>query len=154
MKNREKEKSSFFIVLLSSGFYSGYSPFAPGTAGTAVGVLLYLFISRFSLTAYILFTIALFFAGVWLSTRAEIIFGKKDSGIIVIDEIEGFFITMFLIPKTVTFIILGFFLFRILDIIKPFSGVQRLEGGLGVMIDDVIAAVIANILLQFLRIIV
>ena len=154
MKNREKEKSSFFIVLLSSGFYSGYSPFAPGTAGTAVGVLLYLFISRFSLTAYILFTIALFFAGVWLSTRAEIIFGKKDSGIIVIDEIEGFFITMLLLPKTATFIVLGFFLFRILDIIKPFSGVQRLEGGLGVMIDDVIAAVIANILLQFLRIIV
>jgi len=154
MKNREKEKGSFLIILLSSGFCSGYSPFAPGTAGTAVGILLYLFISRFSLTAYILFTIALFFAGVWLSTRAEIIFGKKDSGIIVIDEIEGFFITMFLIPKTATFIVLGFFLFRILDIIKPFSRVQRLEGGLGVMIDDVIAAVIANILLQFLRIIV
>lgn len=154
MKNREKTRGSFFIVLLSSGFYSGYSPFASGTAGTAVGVLLYLFVSRFSLVFYIVFTTALFFAGVWLSSRAEVIFGKKDSGIIVIDEIVGFFITMFLIPKTVTFIILGFLLFRILDIVKPFSGLQRLEGGLGVMIDDVVAAVIANILLQFLRIIV
>jgi phosphatidylglycerophosphatase A len=154
MKNREKEKSSFLIVLLSSGFYSGFSPLAPGTAGTAVGVLLYLFVSHFSLIFYILVTIALFFAGIWLSSRAEVIFGKKDAGNIVIDEIEGFFITMLFVPKTATFIILGFLLFRILDIVKPFSRIQRLEGGLGVMIDDAIAAVIANILLQFLRIIV
>jgi phosphatidylglycerophosphatase A len=146
-----RSKTEFFTVLLSTGLYSGYSPFAPGTAGTVVGVLLYLFIIQFSPVYYIILIIALFFIGVRVSGNAEKIFGKKDHGAIVIDEIEGFLIAMFLVPKTIFFIISGFLLFRLLDIIKPFSRFEQLEGGLGVMIDDIIAAVFTNVLLQLSR---
>lgn len=147
-----KSKTDFFTVLLSTGLYSGYFPFAPGTAGTVVGVLLYLFIIQLSLVYYIIFIIALFFIGVRVSGNAEKIFGKKDHGAIVIDEIEGFLIAMFLVPKTIVFIISGFLLFRLLDIMKPFfSRFQQLEGGLGVMIDDIIAAIFTNVFLQLIR---
>lgn len=148
-----KKRSRFELVtlLLSTGLYSGYSPFAPGTAGTVVGVLLYLFIIQFNPVYYIILIIALFFIGVRVSSEAEKIFGKKDHGAIVIDEVEGFLIAMFLLPKTIFFIISGFLLFRLLDIIKPFSRLQQIEGGLGVMIDDIIAAIFTNVLLQLIR---
>lgn len=146
-----KGKKSGLLILLSTGFYSGFFPYVPGTSGSAVGVIIYFFISQYSLLYYIILLTAIFFIGVWVSGKAEIIFNQKDHKFIVIDEIEGFLIAMFLLPRTLSFVIAGFILFRLLDIAKPFSRFERLSGGLGVMADDIIAGLMTNILLQLFR---
>jgi len=143
------------IILFTTGFYSGYFPIASGTAGSFVGVVLYLLMNRFLPlpyygTYYGIVTFVLFILGILASSKAEIIFGKKDSGKIVIDEIVGFMVTMFAIPSTLKYVLAGFFLFRVFDIIKPFPirRFEKLEGGLGVMLDDFIAGIYVNLILH------
>ena len=103
---------------------------------------------------YIILTIFLLILGIWVSGRAEIYFGH-DGSQIVIDEIIGVMITFVWIPLTVHTLIIGFILFRIMDIVKPFPAdrAQKLPGGIGVVADDVIAAVYAHLLLQGILII-
>ena len=139
------------IILFTTGFYSGYFPIASGTAGSFVGVGLYLLMDRFiSVPYYAVVTLVVFILGILASSKAEIIFGKKDSGKIVIDEIVGFMVTMFAIPSTLKYVLAGFFLFRVFDIIKPFPirRFEKLEGGLGVMLDDFIAGIYVNLILH------
>lgn len=139
------------IILFTTGFYSGYFPIASGTAGSFVGVGLYLLMDRFlPLPYYGVVTLVVFILGILASSKAEIIFGKKDSGKIVIDEIVGFMVTMFAIPSTWKYILAGFFLFRVFDVIKPFPirRFEKLEGGSGVMLDDFIAGVYVNLILH------
>ena len=142
-----------FILLLATGFGVGYSPIAPGTLGTLVAVPIYYFLSENPSPLYEITLVGFFFLSVWISENAERYFGKKDDQRIVIDEIIGFLITMLWIPKTIPFIIIGFFLFRFFDILKPFP-VRHLEkglkGGYGVVLDDVLAGVYANIILHVL----
>jgi phosphatidylglycerophosphatase A len=142
-----------FILLLATGFGVGYSPVAPGTLGTLVAIAVYYFLSNIPPPLYEITLIGFFFLSVWISENAEIFFGKKDDQRIVIDEIEGFLVTMLWVPKTLPFIIMGFFLFRFFDILKPFP-IRRLEkklkGGYGVVSDDVIAGVYANIILHLI----
>ncbi len=150
----DKNRKSFMkraIIFIATGAYSGYFPVAPGTAGTLVGVILYLFLYRLHPLFYLIIIILLFSLGVWLSGEAEKILNKKDPGYIVIDEIVGFMVTMFLLPEGVWFIIGGFFLFRLLDILKPFQQIERIRGGLGVMLDDIVAGILANLILQSFR---
>ena len=140
-----------FILILATGFGVGYSPVAPGTLGTLVAIPVYYFGSNISSPIYEITLIGFFFLSVWISENAEIFFGKKDDQRIVIDEIMGFLITMLWVPKTGIFVVIGFFLFRFFDILKPFPirRVERkLKGGYGVVLDDVIAGVYANIVLQ------
>ena len=140
-----------FFLLLATGFGVGYSPVAPGTLGTLVAIPIYYFLSDIPSPLYEITLIGFFFLSVWISENAETSFGKKDDQRIVIDEIIGFLITMLWVPKTVPFIIIGFFLFRFFDILKPFP-IRLLEkglkGGYGVVLDDVAAGAYANIVLQ------
>jgi phosphatidylglycerophosphatase A len=140
-----------FFLLLATGFGAGYSPIAPGTAGTLVAIPIYYFLSDIPFPLYEITLIGFFFLSVWISENGEIYFGKKDDPRIVIDEVMGFLITMLWVPKAIRFIIVGFFLFRFFDILKPFPIRQwerRLKGGIGVVLDDVMAGIYANIILQ------
>lgn len=142
------------ILFLASGFFSGYAPLASGTAGTLVGIAIYIFLNQLPLKLYGILTLAIVIVGIWLSYRAEAILGEKDSGVIVIDEIAGFLVTMFALPMTWKTMAIGFFVFRVFDIFKPFPIRridQRLPGGWGVMLDDVLAGVYANLTIQLLR---
>lgn len=139
------------VLFLASGFYSGYAPHAPGTAGTLVGIALYILLSPLSLKLYGILTIGILLVGVWVSDRVEAIRGEKDSSLIVIDEIAGFLVAMFGLPLHGLTVAAGFVLFRIFDIAKPFPIRmidRRLPGGWGVMLDDILAGVYTNIVLR------
>ena len=138
-------------VFVATVGYCGYFPIAPGTVGSAAGLVFYAFVwwtgSPVVETGLIL---AVFAAGVWAATTAEQYFGGIDPGPIVIDEVVGMLITLAFIPVGWSAAIVGFVLFRIFDIIKPYPARQfeRLHGGLGVMADDAMAGVYANLSLR------
>lgn len=144
----------YFIVILATGFGIGYSPIAPGTLGTLLAIPIYFFLSEISFPLYQLTLLAFFFLSSWISERAENYFGKKDDPRIVIDEMMGFFITMLWVTKTPLFILVGFILFRFFDIFKPFPirRFEKVRGGFGVVLDDVIAGIFANVILRFIMI--
>lgn len=142
-----------FIKVVATGFGSGFAPFAPGTAGTIVAIPVYLVFSPLSWPLYLLSTLALTFLAVYVSQEAEKVFRKKDAPQIVIDEIAGFLWTLFLVSPTLPHVLLGFVLFRFFDIVKVFPArlcQDRLPGGYGVVFDDVVAGIYANIALQVL----
>jgi phosphatidylglycerophosphatase A len=152
--NSELRKMKYFILLLATGFGAGYSPFAPGTLGTLIAIPVYYFLSEIPSPIYEITLIGFVFLSVWISENAERLFAKKDDPRIVIDEVIGFLITMLWVPKTTGFVIIGFFIFRFFDILKPFP-IRRLEkgfkGGFGVVLDDVVAGVYANIILHLIH---
>jgi len=128
----------------------GHIPFAPGTMGSAVSALLLLFIKPSDFV--IIFSCSiLFIAGVYAANTAEVFFGQKDSSKIIIDEFVALPLCLVFIEKTPLSITLGFFAFRFFDILKPFP-IRQIEGafsgGLSVMLDDVLAAVYANIVVH------
>jgi phosphatidylglycerophosphatase A len=139
------------VVFLATGCYAGYVPKAPGTAGSLAAIPVCYFISKSSpawATVLILLLTAL---AIWVSGAAEKLFGEKDSGLIVIDEIAGMAVTLFLIPWTVTGVLFGFLLFRVMDIVKPFpirTLESRLSRGWGVVGDDVVAGIYAHVVLR------
>jgi len=138
-------------LLFLTGLGAGYSPWAPGTAGALVGLVLYLIFGHyFSWFLYLGFTVILFFLGVWASNAGLQLFGEEDSPHIVIDEIVGYLITMGGVRFGFWPVALGFVLFRVWDIWKPFSRVEEIPGGWGVMLDDVVAGVLANIMLRII----
>ena len=139
-------------LLLATGLGIGYLPKAPGTLGTLVAVILYL-VFRKILPGPLSYGIMLvLFSGmaIWISGTVEKYLGKKDSSAIVIDEMAGFLLAMFLVPFSVRMLILGFILFRALDILKPFrmDRIESLPGGWGVVGDDLAAGILTNILLH------
>ncbi len=139
------------MVLMATGCYAGYTPVAPGTFGTLVAIPLCYLLSRLGLVHGILFLGLFTGFAVWMSGEAEKVFKKKDSSLIVIDEIAGLLVTLFLIPWNVKSVVIGFFLFRLMDIAKPFP-IRRLEtklpGGWGVVGDDILAGIYANVALR------
>jgi phosphatidylglycerophosphatase A len=142
-----------FFLLFATGFGVGYSPVAPGTLGTLIAIPIYYFLSEIPSPLYEVTLVGFFFLSVWVSGNAERLFGKEDDQRIVIDEVIGFLITMLWVPKTIRFILIGFFLFRFFDILKPFPIrhlEKRLKGGFGVVLDDVAAGVYANIVLRLI----
>ena len=142
-----------FITLAATGFGSGYAPLAPGTAGTLVGIPLYLVFSVIPWPVWLITIVALTCLAWYVSEEAEKLFGQKDASRIVIDEIAGLQWGLFLIAPTALHVVLGFFLFRLFDIVKPFPArlfQDRLPGGLGVVADDLAAGVYANGVLQLL----
>jgi phosphatidylglycerophosphatase A len=144
------------ILLLASGLGAGFSPYAPGTAGTLVAIPITLLLSPIRSPVYELTLLTFFFFSSWIAERAQNHWQKEDDQRIVIDEIMGYFLTMLWIPKTLLFISFGFLLFRFLDIVKPFPcrQLEKVRGGFGVVLDDVFAGIYANIGLQLLRILV
>ena len=138
------------VLFLAQGAYSGRAPVAPGTAGSAVGVFVYLCMRRLSPEAYVLFCILIVLMGAWIAGLAEGLLGKKDHPSIVIDEVAGYLVSMAMLPGTWSFIIAAFVLFRIFDVMKPcpLKQLQNLHGGAGVMLDDIGAGVYTNLVLR------
>ena len=140
------------IALFICSFgYLGFIPIAPGTVGSAAGIVVYLLCRQAGFAALQLAVIvALFITGVVLTKPCEEDLRCVDPGPIVIDEVMGMLITLFMIPVGWGGLLLGFLLFRALDVVKPFPArqLERLHGGLGVMADDAMAAVYGNLLLR------
>lgn len=138
------------ILFFAQGACSGKAPVAPGTAGTVVGLLLYLGVRDLAPVFYALLVGLLCIVGTWTAGKAEALLGKEDDPSIVIDEIAGYLIALFLVPHGWTFVIAGFVLFRIFDIAKPWPvfQLQSFHGGLGIMLDDIAAGIYTNIVLQ------
>ncbi len=139
------------VYFIAFGFGSGLMPFAPGTFGTLVAIPLYCLMMHLSPLTYALITMAAFIGGVYVCNKVAHEMGVHDYAGIVWDEIVGYLMTMFLVPTGLVWVFLGFILFRIFDIWKPqpIRWVDKqIKGGLGIMLDDVLAAVPACILLN------
>ncbi len=139
------------VHLLALGFGSGLAPKAPGTFGTLAAIPIYLLIAGLPLAAYLLLTLIACVAGIWICGRAARDFGVHDHPAIVWDEIAGFLITMIAAPAGFVWLVLGFLLFRLFDILKPWPIGwldRRVGGGTGIMIDDIVAGVFAALVLQ------
>ncbi len=134
------------IHFLALGFGSGLLPKAPGTFGTLAAIPLYLLLAPSSVSIYLVSVIVMSIAGIYICGQAAKDAGVHDHGAIVWDEIVGFLITMFMIPLSWKSVIVGFILFRIFDIFKPWpiSFIDKnVHGGLGIMLDDIIAGLAA-----------
>ncbi len=153
MKNRVSIQTVFGhpIHFLAFGFGSGLAPVAPGTFGTLVGIPFFLLMVSLPLWLYIFFVLVFFLFGVWLCDRSSKLLGVHDHGGIVWDEIVGYLVTMMAAPKGWEWITIGFVLFRVFDIFKPWPiGYldRHVSGGLGIMIDDILAGIYAMLILQ------
>jgi phosphatidylglycerophosphatase A len=126
-------------VVASAGG-AGYSPVAPGTAGSLVAVVI-LWLVPFSQTGLVIFFVAVTLLGTWAADVVERASGKKDPGTIVVDEVAGMALGVLVLPLTVPVLLAGFVLFRVFDVLKPFPAnrLQALPGGIGVMTDDLVA---------------
>lgn len=133
------------LYFIATGFYSGKSPYAPGTAGTLAAVVLVLLTGWFSFFYQAILALILFGAGILASEYHERITGEKDAPEVTIDEIAAFYFIMLFFQNSVVNLFWAFVLFRIFDIFKPYpiDMLQEYKGGVGVMIDDIGAAVYA-----------
>ena len=142
-------KINFLEKFIGSGFYTGYSPFISGTVGSLAALIIYL-IPGFEKLFIIIPAIIIFMIyGIYLGNKFEAEYGK-DPAQCTVDEVVGTWISLIALPKTVGIIIIAFFLWRILDIIKPppARNLERLKGGLGIMIDDVISGIYTLIIMH------
>ncbi|MBI5593870.1 MAG: phosphatidylglycerophosphatase A [Deltaproteobacteria bacterium] len=141
------------VMYLATGCKSGYSPVVPGTAGSLVALVPCGLLSLLPLPVSAVFLIAFIVLSIWAAELAEGIVGQKDPGCIVIDEIAGMMVTLLGIHFTWQSALAGFFIFRIMDIFKPFP-IRYLErtipGGAGIVVDDVAAGVAAHLVLRLL----
>ncbi len=140
-------------VFIATVGYCGYFPIAPGTVGSAAGLVVYLLVWWAQSTYVEAGLIATVYGvGIWAGTIAERHFGGIDPGPVVIDEVLGMLITLAFMPVGFATAVAGFVLFRVFDVIKPYPAgrFERLHGGLGVMSDDAMAAVYANLALRAL----
>jgi len=141
------------VHLLAFGFGAGLAPKAPGTMGTVVAVLIYLLLPTMSAPAFAGFILLSFVFGIWICGKTSEDLGVHDHGGIVWDEFVGYWITMFMAPSGLIWVLLGFILFRLLDIFKPWPikwADKELSGGLGIMLDDVLAGIMAALCIQAL----
>lgn len=139
------------VEMIATAGYVGRMPMAPGTFGSAVGLLIYFVMPTlpqpfilFGLIGFVIFSI-------WIAGEAEKLFAAKDPGCIVIDEVAGMLVTFFALPRTICIGIVGFSVFRLLDILKPFPikyAQRKCPGGIGVVMDDVIAGLMSNVLVR------
>ncbi|MDG0996636.1 MAG: phosphatidylglycerophosphatase A [Gammaproteobacteria bacterium] len=139
------------IHALAFGLGSGLAPFAPGTFGTLVAIPLYLVLQPLSLSVYMALLLLLILVSIYICGESAKQLKTHDHSGIVLDEICGYLVTMILVPNGWLWIVLGFLLFRLFDIWKPWPINwldRRVQGGLGIVIDDVLAGVFAAICLQ------
>ena len=141
------------VHFLAFGFGSGLAPFAPGTFGTLAAIPLYLLMQPLSLTMYLIVTAVVCVVGIWICDRSSEMLGVHDHSGIVWDEFAGYFVTMIAAPAGWLWVIIGFALFRLFDIWKPWPISvldKQVHGGLGIMVDDILAGVFAAVCLQLL----
>ncbi len=152
-KSTENFRIANPIHFLALGFGSGLLPKAPGTFGTLAAIPLYLLLAPTSMSIYLTVVIIMSIAGIYICGKAAEDAGVHDHGAIVWDEIVGFLITMFLVPLSWQSVIVGFVLFRIFDIFKPWpiSFIdKKVHGGLGIMLDDIIAGFAALVCMHII----
>lgn len=140
--------ANFFAL----GFGFGLAPKAPGTVGTLLGVLLFFFMPTDPM-AYASLIVALFAFGVWCCDQCARDLGVHDHPGIVWDEVVGYLLAMISMPRTLLWVVVGFAVFRFFDIVKPWpigAVDKRVPGGLGIMLDDILAAIYSIIVLQTL----
>jgi len=144
------------ILLLASGGYAGYIPVASGTFGTLVAIpLFWVFepMRHVSVPLYLLTWVAAVGVACWIADRAEALLEEHDSGVIVIDEVVGYLAATLFLPPTWEITLLAFFVFRALDVIKPFPAGwidREMPGGLGVVLDDVVSGLYSNVVTRVL----
>jgi phosphatidylglycerophosphatase A len=145
-----KKLLRLFLKNLATLGFVGYMPFAPGTWGSAVGLVFALSVNLSPVGQFLVIASAIV-VGIISSDTAEVLIGERDSSKIVVDEFAGYLVSVFYVPHTYVFLIAGFLLFRIFDILKPFP-INRIDeslsGGLGIMADDLLAGVYVGILLR------
>jgi phosphatidylglycerophosphatase A len=145
------------VNFLALGFGSGLSKYAPGTMGTLVAVPLYLLLQPLSLIVYVAVAVVVTLIGIWICDRSANTLGVHDHPGIVWDEIAGYLITMIAAPTGWQWVVLGFVLFRLFDIWKPWPIKvidRQVAGGFGIMLDDVVAALFAWGVLQLIVLLV
>jgi len=145
------------IHFLAFGFGSGLAPFAPGTFGTLAAIPLYLLMQPLSLPLYLFIVAVVSFVGIWICDKSSTALGVHDHSGIVWDEFAGYFVTMIAAPKGWLWIVIGFAFFRLFDIWKPWPISvldKKVAGGLGIMVDDLLAGVFALFCLQLLTFII
>lgn len=145
------------IKFFATGLFVSYIPWARGTFGTLIGVLIFIFLSSYPVVFYILLAVLLIVSFPITSYAEKEIFKKKDSEYIVIDEIVGYMISTVgfvftFTPEGITVLVLTFVIFRLFDVFKPYPivHIQSLEGGVGIVLDDIFAGVATNILVRIL----
>jgi phosphatidylglycerophosphatase A len=140
------------VLFVATGAGSGYAPVAPGTVGSGVGLLLYVPLAGLGGASYLLAVGGVAVLGIWASGRAESIFERRDDRRITVDEIAGMLLALAFLPFRLDVAVAGFLLFRLFDIWKPFPvrAAESLSGGLGVMADDLLAGLYANLIAQLL----
>lgn len=143
---------SLLAYAVATGLGSGYSPIVPGTAGSALGLLLYLPLAAAPAALQVAAVVALFLAGVAAGHHVARRSGIEDPSIVVVDEVVGMWITLLFLPFTPFTAAAGFLLFRVMDVVKPWPArqLEHLHGGWGIMADDVMAAIYANLVLRVL----
>jgi phosphatidylglycerophosphatase A len=139
-------------LVIATAFGAGYSPVAPGTAGSLVALVI-LWLVPFSRAGLVTFFVVVTVVGTWAAHVVEAHVGEKDPGIIVIDEVAGMTLSVLGVPLTVPVLLTAFLLFRIFDVVKPFPAgrSQAITGGVGVVIDDLIAGLYALAIVVALR---
>lgn len=139
----------FLVKLITTFFFIGYLPLIPGTFGSLAGLLI-CFILRDNFFFYLLFTVLLLIIGFSLSGKAANLFSRRDPPCVVIDEIAAVLLSFLFLPITRFTLIIGFFIFRILDAIKPYPAnkIHHSSGSIAIMADDIIAAIYTNLILQ------
>jgi len=144
-------KINFFEKFIGSGFYTGYFPIASGTIGSIAAIVIYLIPGFEQLFIIIPSTLLLIFYGIFVGTKFEGQYGK-DPAECTIDEVVGTWISVVALPKTLWIIVTAFFVWRILDIIKPppARNLERLKGGLGIMFDDVVSGIYTLIIMHLI----
>ncbi|MBU1045142.1 MAG: phosphatidylglycerophosphatase A [Candidatus Omnitrophica bacterium] len=148
-------KTEKLTKLIVTFFYLGYLPYIPGTFGSLAGVVIFLFLGKSSV-AVILATIFITLLGFIFSGLAENVFSRKDPSCVVIDEVSGMLLCYCFVKISLFNVIVGFLLFRIMDIIKPFyiKRLEKLKGSLGIMLDDLAAGIYAVIFLKLITVLI
>ncbi|MBC8183322.1 phosphatidylglycerophosphatase A [candidate division KSB1 bacterium] len=162
MKNEKAKTMTFLARIISTGLGIGYFPKVPGTAGSLATVIVFWFCPDLLTLPFIFLCVFIILVGIITSSITEKEFQQKsgdntlhDPSIIIIDEIAGMLVALIALPKTLPFVIAAFLLFRFFDIVKPFpvNKAEKLPAGWGIMLDDVVAGILANVILQLGRLI-
>ncbi len=139
------------VHFLAFGFGSGLVPFAPGTFGTLAAIPLYLLMQHLPLAVYLALLVVICVAGIWICGKSSQMLGVHDHSGIVWDEFAGYLVTMIAAPNHWVWMLAGFVLFRLFDIWKPWPISlldKKVQGGLGIMLDDIVAGLFALLCLQ------
>lgn len=141
---------NFIANIIATFFYVGYLPFIPGTFGSLAGLAVYYFIKN-NISLYILAVLILTVLGIFAAGQAEKIYKTKDPKYVVVDEVVGMLLSLMFLPNlSAPYVVMAFFVFRLLDTLKPYpiGLIERLKGSAGIMGDDIVAGIYANLILQ------